>query len=67
MRKTFTIFMMAALGVMPAVADVYSLSGQLCGKYVAANGRIDLSGLSAGLYLVKVSTSDGVAVLKCQL
>ena len=55
------------VGTVDAVAEVYSLSGALCGKYMAAEGRIDLSGLAAGLYLVKVSAPEGVAVLKCQL
>ena len=55
------------VGTVDAVAEVYSLSGALCGKYMAVEGRIDLSGLAAGLYLVKVSAPEGVAVLKCQL
>ena len=39
--------------------EIYSMSGASSGKQAVTDNKVDVSGLSAGVYVIRVKTADG--------
>lgn len=50
-----------------ANVDVYALNGALVTSIKAENGIADISFLDKGVYVARVTTSNGISVIKCTL